>query len=179
MKNITYWIIGILVLGLLVWYVASPKMSTNNVITLENATTTDDFASSTATSSLATSSTATSSNANTNAPKERAIPGYPSSWPSDVPRYPTESVKYTGGNNPQSGPIEATVVFTTRDSVRSVVNFYLSGLKANGWKITEDGAGLSNMITIRASKNRRGAGVYVVREANGRTTVTVGVNIGI
>jgi uncharacterized alkaline shock family protein YloU len=55
----------------------------------------------------------------------------------------------------------------------------LSGLKANGWKITEDGAGLANQITIRATKNRRGAGVYVERTADGKTNVTVGVNIGI
>lgn len=146
---------------------------------VENATSTVIVA--TTTEEMATNSTSTtpSSQQAGSGVKETIIPGYPNTWPSDVPKYPVPVVKYTGGNNPQSGPNEATIVFTTKDPVRTVVNFYINGLQANGWKITENGNGLANQITVRATKNKRGAGVYVERTADGKTTVTVGVNIGI
>ena len=104
--------------------------------------------------------------------------GYPASWPSDVPKYPNSNVKYNGGNNTQTTPSEATVVFSTGDSVSTVVGYYLSQLKANGWTITESGNGTANMTTFRATKAKRAVGGYAVKETNGKTTVTLGVNVG-
>ena len=68
-------------------------------------------------------------------------------------------------------------MFTTADPVKTVVNFYLKGLVANGWKITEDGSGTANMTTFRASKGKRSVGGYAVYE-NGKTEVSLGVNVG-
>ncbi len=109
--------------------------------------------------------------------KGKVIGGYPSSWPSDVPKYPNGIVLEKAGNNPKSLPAEALVVFTTKDSVKTVVGFYLKGLIANGWKITEDGAGTGNMTTFRAVKGKRSVGGYAVYE-NGKTEVSLGVNQG-
>ncbi len=137
----------------------------------------------TSTESVATSSTATPTgsvvNNDTSPSKGSVVPGYPASWPSDVPKYPNGTVKYIGGNNIQSGPIEATVVLSTNDTVKTAINFYLSELRANGWKITEDGGGTVNMTTFRATKARRTVGGYAIKETNGKTTITVGVNTGL
>lgn len=175
-NKMIYIIVGVLVIiaGFFFWSQSNSSKMTNNTATDQTATTTDN--SMMATDTSATTSTATNSTTGT---QVKAIPGYPSSWPSDVPKYPVEKVAYTGGNNPQSGPTEATVVFTTTGSVKSVLDFYLNGLRANGWTITETGNGLANQITFRAKKAKRGVGGYIVRDASGKTTVTVGVNIGI
>ncbi len=106
------------------------------------------------------------------------IGGWPLSWPSDVPKYPNVTVVEKGGNNPSSAPVESVIVFTTTDTVKTVVNFYLKGLIANGWTITEDGAGTANMTTFRAAKGKRSVGGYAVYE-NKKTEVTLGVNVGL
>jgi type II secretory pathway pseudopilin PulG len=173
-KNVTYVVVILIILLGAAFYLS--KNSSTVVIetpVAQNATTTEQ---------MATTSTATTSNTNTltaNQPKVVDLRGYAASWPSDIPKYPNEVVKYSGGNNPNSGPVESSVVFTTKDAVKTVVNFYLNGLVANGWKITEDGAGTGNMTTFRASKAKRSVGGYAVRDANGKTTVTIGVNIGL
>jgi type II secretory pathway pseudopilin PulG len=173
-KNVTY-VVVILIILLGAAFYLSNNSSTVVIETpvAQNATTTEAIA----TTSIATSS---STGAQTNTqPKVVDTRGYAISWPSDVPKYPNEIVKYSGGNNPNSGPVESSVVFTTKDTVKTVVNFYLKGLVANGWKITEDGAGTGNMTTFRATKAKRSVGGYAVRDANGKTTVTIGVNIGL
>jgi hypothetical protein len=106
------------------------------------------------------------------------IPGYPTNWPSDVPKYPVDKVTYTTGNVAGQTGKKAGVVFKTTSSVSSVKNFYLTGLANSGWKITENGNGLSNLITLRAAKGTREVGVYIERTAT-TTNVTVGVNIGL
>ncbi len=63
--------------------------------------------------------------------------------------------------------------------MHTVVKFYLKNLVANGWKITEDGAGLANQITFRATKGVRTVGAYVQKITDGKTKLTMGVNEGI
>jgi hypothetical protein len=136
---------------------------------------------STTTEVMATTSTSTGSvvSPTTSETNSTVVPGYPASWPTDVPKYPNGKVKYVGGNNAQSGPVEATVVLSTSDSVKTAIGFYLTQLKANGWAITENGGGTSNMTTFRATKARRSVGGYAVKETDGKTTITVGVNTGL
>lgn len=172
-KNILYIALGILIVVVAAWCIKNngDKQGANNHE--GTASSTDMTASSTV-----KNNTTVKTNTNTNTAVKN-IPGYPSSWPSDVPKYPVERVNYSGGNNPQSGPTEASVVFTTNNSVKSVVDFYLTNLVANGWKITENGNGTANMTTFRASKAGRSVGGYAVKEANGKTLVTIGVNVGL
>jgi hypothetical protein len=177
-KNLVY--LGIVVAVIVVGYALYRNMGGVNMnVALEQntGTSTEEIL---ATTTATTSATSTANGVPTNNPNSGKVPsGYPASWPSDVPKYPNGSVKYTGGNNPQSGPVEATVVLSTKDSVRTVVDFYLKQLVVNGWKITENGNGTVNMTTFRAVKGKRSVGGYAVREANGLTTTTVGVNTGL
>ena len=62
--------------------------------------------------------------------------------------------------------------------MRTVVDFYLNGLVANGWRITEDGAGLANQITFRASKGKRTFAAYAEKQTDGQTKLTAGLNQG-
>lgn len=172
-KNIVYVILAVLVLLGLVWFLTKDRPET--VINTDNmpvATTTEVNSTTTA----STESTSTSAQTNTGV---KGVAGYPASWPADIPKYPNGIVSEKAGNNPASAPTEAAVVFTTKDSVKTVVSFYLKGLVANGWKITEDGAGTADMVTIRATKGKRSVGGYVHKETNGRTEATIGVNIGL
>lgn len=177
-KNIIYLGLALVVVIVVVMFWSMGKSAQ----TADSQNATDNMATDTSMMATDTSMMGTSSTPGVDSNQmvaSKPIPGYPSSWPADVPKYPVEKVTYNGGNNPQSGPKEATVVFTTPGAVKSVLNFYLDGLKANGWTITENGNGLANQITFRATKARRYVGGYIVREANGKTTVTVGVNIGL
>ncbi len=104
--------------------------------------------------------------------------GYPSSWPTDIAKYPGGVVISSANDNLKSRPKEAIAIVTTKDSVRTVVNFYLNNLVKNGWTITEDGAGLANQITFRSSKNGRTFSGYAERMQTGGTKITMGVNEG-
>ncbi len=171
-KNVIYALIVVVLLGAIYYY--SQNVTNTTDMTEETATTTEVV---TETPANTVTPAQAQANAATAAQQARTSLGYPSSWPSDVPVYPNQTVKYTGGNNPQSGPTEASVVLTTPDTVATVVQFYLSGLQANGWTITKSGAGLANQVTFRATKAKRTVGGYVDR-VNNKTTVTIGVNLG-
>ncbi len=174
-KNVIYVVLAVVVLGAIYYYSQGGMSSTSPAD--ETATTTEEVTNTPAPSNGGTAAQA-QANAEAAALQARLSLGYPSSWPADVPVYPNQTVKYTGGNNPQSGPAEASVVLTTPDVVSTVVNFYLTGLRANGWTITESGAGSANQVTFRATKNRRTVGGYVDR-VNNKTTVTIGINLGL
>lgn len=171
-NNNTLFVVGAVVVGALVLVYFFMNRTTSVTIN-QNSTTTE--------SNIATQTAITEENklidVNANVKVAKIVGGYPSSWPSDVPKYPNGTIVGKGGNNPNSQPTEAVVVFTTDDSVKSVVNFYLNGLRSNGWTITEDGAGTANMTTFRASKGKRSMSGYAVYE-NKKTEVTLGVNAG-
>lgn len=116
---------------------------------------------------------------NTNPAESKTPSGYPASWPTDIAKYPNGKVISSASDNLKSKPKEAIAIITTTDSVRTVVNFYLNNLVKNGWKITEDGAGLANQITFRATKGTRTVGGYAEKMATSGTKLTMGVNEGI
>lgn len=179
-KNIMYLVLAVIILGGIWYFWPGNNSMTTGDLQNQNATTTTtttDMQNATDTSTT-TGVTTTDTTSTTSGTQAKTIPGYPSSWPSDVPKYPVEKVQYTGGDNPASGPKEATVVFTTNDSVKSVLNFYLNGLAANGWKITNSGKGNANMIPFKATKGGRNVGGYISQQ-NGKTNVTIGVNVGL
>lgn len=174
-KNTIYVVIGAIVLVGIAYFLL--KDSSMMAETPENvvATTTEQMATSTSTTTTETTGTvSTNGQVTATGPK-----GYPASWPSDVPKYPNGLVNTTAGNNPKSLPSEAGVVFTTNDSVKTVVSFYLNGLRANGWTIVEDGAGTGNMTGIKATKGKRAFGGFIQKESSGKTEATLGVNLGI
>jgi len=174
-KNIIYVVLAVLVLIGGVYYLSMNNVKLSDTVPSNVVATTTDTASASTTTTIFGSVEANTGTQGS----VKTIPGYPSSWPSDVPKYPNGVVSEKAGNNPKSLPNEAGVVFTTKDSVKTVVNFYLNGLVANGWTITEDGAGTGNMVTFRATKAKRSVGGYVLKETDGKTEATIGVNIGL
>jgi hypothetical protein len=98
----------------------------------------------------------------------------PSNWPSDVPTaYSGATILYSGDSNPTTGKSGSSVVYSTKASLQSVVEYYSSKLKSEGWTI-EGTANSAGMTVLSAKKGERTFGAYVA-EADGVTQVTVGV----
>src|SRR3989344_2541681 len=57
----------------------------------------------------------------------------PDNWPSDALTYKNATIQYSGSSNPQTGEAGAAVVFTTTDSVETVVRFYEKEPAGKGW----------------------------------------------
>ncbi len=131
MNNKILWVVLVLVAVVgAIWIFTNQNKLANTGANM-NATSTETVATNTQATGtgLATGTTAVGGISGTGA---AGISGYPSSWPTDVPKYISGKVVSSAGNNPQSGPKEASVVVSTDNAVRTVVDFYLSGLRANG-----------------------------------------------
>ncbi|OHA21002.1 MAG: hypothetical protein A2849_01695 [Candidatus Taylorbacteria bacterium RIFCSPHIGHO2_01_FULL_51_15] len=100
----------------------------------------------------------------------------PDNWPSDAPAYKNATIQYSGTSNPQTGEAGAAVVFTTTDSVETVVRFYEKELAANGWTV-EQTAAIGGSTVIAAKKDTRSLGLYVVDSGNGEVSVTLGISM--
>lgn len=99
----------------------------------------------------------------------------PDNWPSDAPTYADAKIQYSGSSNPQTGEKGAVVMFTTSDSATKVADFYKKELASSGWTI-EGTANINGATVISAKKDSRTFGAQIV-EANGLSTVTVGVGM--
>lgn len=98
----------------------------------------------------------------------------PASWPSDAPTaYTGAQIYYSGDVNPTTGTSGSSVSYSVTASVESVVEYYESRLKAEGWTI-EGTADVSGFRVITAKKDNRTFGVYVMA-SEGSTQVTAGV----
>jgi hypothetical protein len=101
----------------------------------------------------------------------------PSNWPSDAPTaYSGATIAYSGTTNPSTGESGSAVVYTTSASAASVVEYYDSRLKAEGWTI-EASVDMGGTRVITAKKDTRTIGVYVQDAGNGITNVTAGVQL--
>lgn len=101
----------------------------------------------------------------------------PSNWPSDAPTaYTGATIAYSGTTNPTTGEAGSAVVYTTSASVASVIEYYESRLKAEGWTITAS-ADAAGMRVITATKDTRTMGVYIATDGQGTTSVTAGVQL--
>jgi len=101
----------------------------------------------------------------------------PSNWPSDAPTaYTGATIAYSGTTNPTTGESGSAVVYTTNASIASVVEYYDSRLKAEGWTI-EASVDMGGTRVITAKKDTRTIGVYVQDAGNGVTNVTAGVQL--
>jgi hypothetical protein len=101
----------------------------------------------------------------------------PANWPSDAPpAYSGATIVYSGTSNPQTGEAGSAVVYTTTASADTVVAYYESRLKAEGWTVDATGAA-AGMRVITATKDTRTFGVYIGSDSNGTTSVTAGVQL--
>jgi uncharacterized protein YcfJ len=101
----------------------------------------------------------------------------PENWPSDVPTaYEGAQITYAGTMNPQTGEAGSAAVYTVKASVESVVTYYESRLKAEGWTITAQ-ADAGGMRVITATKDTRTFGAYIGADGQGGTSVTVGIEL--
>lgn len=58
----------------------------------------------------------------------------PAGWPTDVPQYPGSTVGFSGSANDNNGKPVIAAVFTTKDSMAKVDEFYTKQMLAKGWK---------------------------------------------
>lgn len=101
----------------------------------------------------------------------------PENWPSDAPAaYEGAAITYSGSSNPQTGEAGAAAVYTVKASADSVVQYYESRLKAEGWTVTAT-ANAGGMKVITATKDTRTFGAYIGSDGQGNTSVTVGIQL--
>ena len=101
----------------------------------------------------------------------------PDNWPSDAPvAYSGASIVYSGATNPTTGAAGSAVAYTVKASVASVVEYYESRLKAEGWTITAT-AEAGGMRVISATKDTRTFGAYIGSDGQGNTSVTAGIEL--
>lgn len=101
----------------------------------------------------------------------------PSNWPSDAPTaYTGATIVYSGSTNPTTGEAGSAVVYNVKASVTSVVEYYESRLKAEGWAITAS-AETAGMRVITATKDTRTFGAYIGADGQGNTSVTAGIEL--
>lgn len=101
----------------------------------------------------------------------------PENWPSDAPpAYDGAAISYSGTSNPQTGEAGAALVYTVKASAASVVEYYESRLKAEGWTITAT-ANAGGMQVVTATKDTRTFGAYIGADGQGNTSVTVGIQL--
>ncbi len=101
--------------------------------------------------------------------------GMPDNWPSDAPTvYDGATILYSGTTNPTTGEAGSAVSYTTSASMASIVEYYESRLKAEGWTIAGS-IEAGGMRAITATKDARTIGVYVGSDGKGTTGVTAGV----
>lgn len=101
----------------------------------------------------------------------------PANWPSDAPTaYDNATIVYSGTTNPQTGEAGSAVAYTVSASAASVVEYYESRLRAEGWTITAS-AEAGGARVISATKDTRVMGVYVMTDAQGNTSVTAGMQL--
>ncbi|HWO07615.1 MAG TPA: hypothetical protein VNM40_03450 [Candidatus Paceibacterota bacterium] len=101
----------------------------------------------------------------------------PSNWPSDAPTaYSGAQISYAGTSNPQTGEAGSAVIYTVQASVESVVEYYESRLRAEGWTITAT-AEAGGMRMITATKDTRVFGAYIGSDGQGNTSVTAGLQL--
>jgi hypothetical protein len=101
----------------------------------------------------------------------------PSNWPSDAPTaYTDATIVYSGATNPTTGQNGSAVVYTVKASTASVIEYYESRLKAEGWAITAS-ADAAGMRVITATKDTRTFGVYIGSDGQGTTSVTAGIEL--
>ncbi len=101
----------------------------------------------------------------------------PENWPSDAPRaYSGATIVYSGTTNPTTGETGSAVSYTAPGSVQEVIQYYLDGIKAEGWAVESD-ASVSGMRVIVAKKDTRTLGVYIMDGGNGTVSVTAGVQL--
>lgn len=100
----------------------------------------------------------------------------PDNWPSDAPAaYSGAQILYSGSTNPTTGAAGSAVAYTTTASVQSVVEYYNSRLKAEGWTITAS-ADAGGMKVITATKDTRTFGAYIGSDGT-TTSVTAGIEL--
>jgi hypothetical protein len=101
----------------------------------------------------------------------------PENWPSDAPTaYTGATIVYSGATNPTTGAAGSAVVYTVKASAESVVEYYESRLKAEGWAITAS-ADAGGMKVITATKDTRVFGAYIGADGQGNTSVTAGIEL--
>ncbi len=101
----------------------------------------------------------------------------PQNWPVDAPKaYSGATFLYSGANNPATGKAGSAVVYTSETPLDQVIEYYVEGLKDNGW-IIEANTVLAGMNVITAKKDSRLFAAYLA-VADGKTQVTSGVEFG-
>jgi hypothetical protein len=84
----------------------------------------------------------------------------PDNWPTDVPAYASATITTAGSTNAQAGVEGMEVMFNTKDSAQSVLNFYKSGLTSSGWASLYPGKPITGTqvganISLMAKKDKR------------------------
>lgn len=103
--------------------------------------------------------------------------GMPNNWPSDAPpAYSGATIMYSGTTNPATGAAGSAVVYSTTASLQSVMEYYNSRLKSEGWTI-EASANMGGTNVITARKDSRTFGVYIADAGNGTVNVTAGIEL--
>ena len=100
----------------------------------------------------------------------------PADWPTDAPVYAGSTVTYTASVNPATGKPGNVIMLTSTAATQTVVDFYKSSLKANGWNVTGtmEAAGSS---VITATKDDRTLSL-AVSGAEGQTSIVLGIEKG-
>lgn len=101
----------------------------------------------------------------------------PENWPGDAPTaYTGATIVYSGSTNPTTGAAGSAVVYNVKASAQSVVEYYESRLKAEGWTVTAS-AETAGMRVITATKDTRVFGAYIGADGQGNTSVTAGIEL--
>ncbi len=102
---------------------------------------------------------------------------YPDNWPTDVPKYSNATVQYSAASNPQAEGAASSVIFLTKDSIQSVVDFYKKELVSFGWNV-EQVVNTGGTTIIAAKKDTRNFAAYIADSGDGQVSVTVGIELG-
>ncbi|MFZ2886636.1 MAG: hypothetical protein WA021_02325 [Minisyncoccia bacterium] len=103
--------------------------------------------------------------------------GLPDNWPSDAPQpYTGAEILYSGTSNPATGAAGSAMVYSTSASAQSVIEYYNSRLRAEGWDVQATSV-MAGMTVLSATKDTRTFGVYAADDGQGKTSVTVGVEM--
>lgn len=101
----------------------------------------------------------------------------PDNWPSDVPEYKNATITTAGATSAQAGVEGMQVMYDTKDSAQTILDFYKSGLTSSGWSSTLPGKAITGsqvggMTVLSAKKDKRNINIGITTVDN-QSKVTI------
>lgn len=81
--------------------------------------------------------------------------GLPADWPKDAPTYPGSTITYSAATTPTDSGSGFSLMATTPDTVKQVVDYFNRELVSQGWTIeaTQNIAGTSSLASVKSNRD--------------------------